>query len=83
VISCEEFFVEFGDYLENQVPPEVREELELHLSKCRPCHVLYDSTRKTMKIVMESGSFELPPAVSDPIVDRVMALLRRGGAQEN
>jgi len=76
MITCEDFFTEFADYLENQVSPEVRQELELHLSQCRACHVLYDSTRKTVKIVSESDSFELPQKVFDPIIDRVMAKLR-------
>jgi hypothetical protein len=76
MITCEEFFAEFADYLENQVSLEVRQELELHLSQCRACHVLYDSTRKTVKIVSESNSFELPQNVFDPIIDRVMAKLR-------
>ena len=76
MISCEEFFAEFADYLEGQVSPEVRQELELHLSQCRACHVLYDSSRKTIKIVSESDSFELPEKVFDPIIDRVMAKLR-------
>jgi hypothetical protein len=76
MITCEEFFAEFGDYLENQVSLEVRQELELHLSQCRACHVLYDSTGKTVKIVSESNSFELPQNVFDPIIDRVMAKLR-------
>jgi len=78
MITCEEFFSEFADYLENQVSPEIRQELELHLSQCRACHVLYDSTRKTVKIVSESDSFELPQNVFDPIIDRVMAKLRTG-----
>jgi len=76
MITCEEFFAEFADYLENHVSPEVRQELELHLSQCRVCHVLYDSSRKTVKIVSESNSFELPQDVVDPIIDRVMAKLR-------
>ena len=76
MITCEEFFAEFADYLENQASPEVRRELELHLSQCRACHVLYDSTRKTIKIVSESNSFELPQNVFDPIIDRVIAKLR-------
>jgi len=78
MITCEEFFAEFGDYLENHVSPEVRKELELHLSQCRACRVLYDSSRKTVKIVTESSSFELPESVSGPIIDRVMAKLRTG-----
>lgn len=76
MITCEEFFAEFGDYLENQVSLEVRQELELHLSQCRACHVLYDSSRKTIKIVSESDSFELPQKTFDPIIDRVMSKLR-------
>ena len=76
MITCDEFFAEFADYLENQVSPEIRQELELHLSQCRACHVLYDSTRKTVKIVSESDSFELPQDIFDPIIDRVMAKLR-------
>ena len=76
MITCDEFFAEFGDYIENQVSPELHKELELHLSQCRACQVLYDSARKTVKIVTDSGSFELPNSVSDSIVDRVMAKLR-------
>jgi hypothetical protein len=76
MITCEEFFAEFGAYLENQVSPEVRQELELHLSQCRACHVLYDSSCKTVKIVTESSSFDLPQSVSDPIIERIMAKLR-------
>jgi predicted anti-sigma-YlaC factor YlaD len=76
MITCEEFFAEFGDYLENHVSEEVRNELELHLSQCRACRVLYDSTCKTIKVVTESSSFELPQVVSDAVVDRIMARLR-------
>ena len=77
MITCDEFFAEFGDYLENRIPPEVRQELELHLSQCRACHVLYDSTRKTVKIVTDSSSFELPKDVADSITDSVMAKIRK------
>jgi len=83
MISCDEFLVEFGDYLENRVSPEVRQQLEMHLSQCRTCYVLYDSTRKTLKIVTESSSFELPQNVSGPIVDRIMAKLRRDRGQQS
>ncbi len=76
MITCDEFFAEFGDYLDDRVSPEVRTELELHLSQCRVCHVLYDSTCQTVKIVTDSGSFELPENVTDSIIDKVMAKLR-------
>jgi hypothetical protein len=37
---------------------------------------LYDSTCKTVKIVTDSTSFELPQSVSESIIDRVMTKLR-------
>ena len=77
MITCEEFLAEFGDYLENQVSPEIRKELELHVSQCRACQVLCDSSRKTVRLVTESCSFELPENVSDAIIDRVMEKLRK------
>jgi hypothetical protein len=77
MITCDEFLAEFGDYLSDRVSPEVREQLRLHLTQCRTCQVLYDSTRKTLKIVTDSSSFELPPEVSDGIVDQVMAKIRQ------
>ncbi len=55
MITCDEFLAEFGDYLENRVPSEIRQELELHISQCRACHVLYDSALKTIRIVTDSG----------------------------
>jgi len=76
MITCDEFFAEFGDYLENRVSPEIRKELELHLSQCRVCHVMYDSTCQTVKIVTDSASFDLPQSVSDSIIGEVMAKLR-------
>jgi hypothetical protein len=80
MITCDEFFAEFGEYLENRVPPEVRKELELHLSQCRACFVLCDSTLKTIKIVTDSSSFELPKDVADNITDRVMSKIRKESA---
>lgn len=82
MITCDEFMAEFGDYLSDRVSPEVREQLKLHLSQCRTCQVLYDSTLKTLKIVTDSGSFDLPPDISEEIVDKVMAKIRRSSTQQ-
>ena len=70
---------ELGDYLEGQSAVEVREQLEFHLSHCRVCRVIYDSMRKTVKIVTETGSFDLPQEVSEAVTSRIMAKLRPDG----
>jgi hypothetical protein len=67
---------EIGNYLEGDVAAEVRVQLEHHLSHCQTCTVLVDSSRKTLKIVTDAGSFDLPEATFRPIAERIMARIR-------
>jgi hypothetical protein len=76
VITCDEFMADFGNYLESEAV-EVRQQLESHLSHCQTCQVVYDSTRKTLWIVTDSGSFDLPEAAAKPIKERIMARVPR------
>jgi len=76
VITCDEFMAELGNYFEGDVATEVRQQLESHVSHCQTCQVVYDSTRKTICIVTDSGSFDLPDAAAKPIKDKIMAKIR-------
>jgi hypothetical protein len=67
---------EIGNYLEEDVAAEVRAQLEQHLAHCQTCTVLVDSTRKTLKIVTDSGAFDLPEQAFKPVGERIMARLR-------
>jgi anti-sigma factor RsiW len=67
---------ELGSYLDGEAADEVRAQLERHLAHCQTCTVLVDSTRKTLKIVTDSGSFDLPESVFKPIAEQVMAKIR-------
>lgn len=75
MFSCEDVRAALSDYVDGDVSPELRRELERHLSECRTCQVLYDTTRKTLQIVTSVGSFELPEAASERLVKRIMSKL--------
>ena len=77
MITCDEFMAELGSYLEGDVAVEVRQQLESHLSHCQTCEVVFDSTRKTVKIVTDSGSFDLPKAAAKLIKAKIMAAIRK------
>jgi len=79
LISCADFMAEIGNYLEGEVAEDVRFQLEHHLSHCQTCTVLVDSTRKTLKIVTNAGSFDLPEATFRPIAERIMTRIRSEG----
>jgi predicted anti-sigma-YlaC factor YlaD len=77
VFSCDDLRSALSDYLDGDLPAEIRVHLEQHLSECRICYVLYDSTRKTLRIVTDSGSFDLPESASERFVQRTMERLKR------
>lgn len=78
MISCQDFITELGNLLDDEVAGEIRAQLEAHLAHCSTCQVLYDSTRKTLRIVTESGSFEFPEPIAEPLVTKVMDRIRSG-----
>ena len=80
MLSCDQFLAELGNYVDGQVEAEIRRHLELHLAECRTCQVIYDSTRKTLKILTESGSFDLAEGLSESIVTQIMEKIRAGGS---
>ncbi|HEY6244484.1 MAG TPA: zf-HC2 domain-containing protein [Pyrinomonadaceae bacterium] len=78
MISCRDFISELGNLLDDDIASEIREQLQTHLAHCKTCQVLYDSTRKTLRIVTESGSFDYPEPIAEPLVTKVMDRIRAG-----
>lgn len=78
MISCQDFITELGNLLDHELAADIREQLEAHLAECNTCQVLYDSTRKTLRIVTDSGSFEYPEPIAEPVVKKIMDRIRLG-----
>ena len=76
MISCAEFMTELGNLFDDDVAVDFREQLKMHLAHCRTCQVLYDSTQKTLRVVTESGSFEYPEPIAEPLVKKIMSRIR-------
>ena len=71
MFDCRQVLAELGAYLDDEAAAEIRAALEAHLAECRSCHVLVDSTRKTLKLVTESRSFELPSDLTARVLERI------------
>lgn len=82
MISCSQFLAELGDYLEGDLTAELRRELEVHLAQCNTCQVLVDSTRKTLKIVTESGELDLSETLPEPIVTKIMERIHAKSSED-
>lgn len=81
MVDCKDVVEQLGDYLEDAMAADLKTSLEQHLSHCRTCQVILDSTRKTIRIVTESGSFDVPGDLSEQIISKIMKAIpgRSGG----
>jgi anti-sigma factor (TIGR02949 family) len=78
VVDCDAVLQELGNYLDDEMAAELRAALELHLAECSTCRVIVDTTRRTIRIVTESRSFEVPDEISEQIIDRIMKRIPGG-----
>jgi predicted anti-sigma-YlaC factor YlaD len=75
MLSCEEVLANLSDYFDGECSAELRAQLEDHISKCRRCRVVFDSTGKTLKILVDVEPFEVPLAVSARLYSRLQEVL--------
>jgi anti-sigma factor RsiW len=76
MFSCEDVLAELSDYIDNELAEALRKQVEEHMAHCRTCRAVYDSTRKTLRIVTESGSFELSEDVSSRVAANIRQKIR-------
>jgi predicted anti-sigma-YlaC factor YlaD len=75
MLTCEEVLANLSDYFDDECSAELRAQLEDHISKCRRCRVVFDSTGKMLKILVDVDPFEVPLAVSARLYSRLQEVL--------
>ena len=71
MFHCKEVLQELANYLDDDCAQAVRLEIEEHMRHCRPCQVVVDTTRKTIRIMSGSSAFELPESLSKRILEKI------------
>jgi len=78
-MSCADFMADLASYMDGDIAEDLRLQIEAHLSHCQTCQIVLDSTRKTLTVITESGSFELPDDAFTTVAAKVMAKIRSQG----
>lgn len=79
LLTCKDFLSELSAYLDEQIDPEMRAQLEKHVNECPNCWVVADTTKKTIKVFKGMDSCSIPESIHD----RLMAALEKKIAAEN
>lgn len=75
MVSCEEVLAQFSNYLDDDVSPELRAEIEAHLKGCHRCSILVSTSRKMLYIVGDERIFEIPYGYSERLHRRIDEML--------
>ncbi len=76
MVSCEKVLEELSNFIDGEVDPALRVEIEAHLKMCHRCSVLHDSLRKVLIIVGDERVFEVPAGYSERLhafIDRIIS----------
>jgi anti-sigma factor RsiW len=71
--TCKKAINQLSSYLNGELDEELKHTLEMHLDKCQHCHVVFDTTRKTIELYCDGKIFSLP----DNVHARLHEALRR------
>lgn len=74
-LDCKDVLENLSSYVDGHGSAEMREALEDHIAHCRRCRVIVDTTRRTLKLVLDVDPFEVPLAVSARLYARIEAVL--------
>lgn len=65
MVSCEDVLNELSNFIDDDIDPTLKVEIENHLKNCRRCSVLHDSLRKVLVVVGDERTFEIPVGFSE------------------
>jgi anti-sigma factor RsiW len=78
-LNCRGVIRELSDYIDGELEPSVKQELERHLEDCEDCKMIVDQTQLTVELFCDSKPVELPPTVKS----RLHEALRRKFAEKS
>ncbi len=65
-MKCTEFLKELTDYLDGKISENLKIELDEHLHWCHECHVVMNTTKKTIEIYRDNEALRASRRASEP-----------------
>lgn len=78
MFTCKKAINQLTSYLDGELDEELRHTLEAHLDKCQHCHVVFDTTRKTIELYCDGKIFSLPNEVHSRLHEALRRKLQQG-----
>jgi anti-sigma factor RsiW len=70
-LDCRDLLENLSTYVDGNGSAELRKAIENHIAHCRRCRVIVDTTKRTLRVVLDVEPFEVPLAVSARLYTRL------------
>lgn len=70
-IDCKHVWEHISAYIDGEVEPGLRAEIDKHLETCEICSAVLDSTRNVVVLMADDRVFELPAGMSERLHKRL------------
>jgi len=75
-IPCEHVWREISNYIEGEVSPELREQMERHFRTCHRCLAVLNGAKNVLTLIGDERSFPLPAGFGERLYSRLEEHLR-------
>ncbi|HWR14705.1 MAG TPA: zf-HC2 domain-containing protein [Terriglobales bacterium] len=72
-IGCLEVLRELSNYIDHDVSPELRSQIESHVQECHSCRAVFDGMSNIVRLVGSADVIELPLGFSRRLFEKVHA----------
>ena len=79
-MTCAQFLEDLNDYLDEALDGAMRAALERHLSNCPDCRVIWDTTRKTVRVFKGLEPYSIPPQLESRLLAAIARKARVGAS---
>ena len=81
-IDCKHVWEYISAYIEGDVDPSLRAEIDKHLETCEICSAVLDSTRNVVILMADDRVFELPAGFSKRLHERIDREIESSGDKD-
>lgn len=78
-MTCEQFVRHLSEYLDDELAASLRADAEEHLNTCEKCHVVLDTTQRSILLYRAAAREGLPAARKADLLRRLSAAFRIQG----
>jgi anti-sigma factor RsiW len=76
-IDCQHVWEHISAYIDGEVEPALRADIDRHLEHCEICSAVIDSTRNVVVLVGDGRIFEIPAGYSERLHSRLDEELKK------